>query len=617
MKNFFRIIIFIFVYSIFIQAQADRVEDVFSDINSDYKYLTELQSLYDAWVITPDKNWRFNPLSLLKRDDFTSMVMELKCEDCKQPSVSAKLLHQYHNSTPFFDVSKDNKNFYCIAKALDDGVVKGYSDWHKCENWVSDPNQTPFCPENYITLEEAIAIILRHSPIFVDYDMKKNDKYIYDDLIYSSSFYPYVITALETSIKYYDRDLNEKTLRLLEPSDNKNLWLKQNITREYFLKMSYFFQKVTWWCEFSDSREKDFTLGINVCNPDADLCDKIDISWDVNRYAFESKVVNFCPEGIDSYLWYIVNKETLEYTTYNKKNIDNHEFWDWIYEVRLIVIDKCWGISESSMELWRFWNIDNKEDKFYWVNIESVLPKIWPANFDFVPIVEWFSDNAQYFWDFWDWNTSNQKYPSNFFDVWTYFVELTVRENWIERKANIVIESLSEDDFDDLDKLLDKLEELKEKTDDEGIKNIIDKINQINNKNLLDKTKDTDWDWIPDYIDKCPFIPWVKENDWCPILDNKCSDDELKPCNNWYTCNFNTWYCEAKSMKNHKLYWTCNFPSSLSGIFWNLYSDNLCSNYRLEFNATLRKCDIVFPVITSNDDSKVFSRWSFFQIPEE
>gem|GEM_PF-3594520 len=53
--------------------------------------------------------------------------------------------------------------------------------------------------------------------------MKKNDKHIYDDLIYSSSFYPYVITALETSIKYYDRDLNEKTLRLLEPNDSRNL----------------------------------------------------------------------------------------------------------------------------------------------------------------------------------------------------------------------------------------------------------------------------------------------------------------------------------------------------------------------------------------------------------
>ena len=39
----------------------ENVEDVFSDISSDYKYLDELQILYENWMIKPDVNWKFNP----------------------------------------------------------------------------------------------------------------------------------------------------------------------------------------------------------------------------------------------------------------------------------------------------------------------------------------------------------------------------------------------------------------------------------------------------------------------------------------------------------------------------------------------------------------------------
>jgi hypothetical protein len=35
-------------------ASTQKVEDVFSDINSNYKYLSELQTLYDKGIIQPD-----------------------------------------------------------------------------------------------------------------------------------------------------------------------------------------------------------------------------------------------------------------------------------------------------------------------------------------------------------------------------------------------------------------------------------------------------------------------------------------------------------------------------------------------------------------------------------
>ncbi|MDP2395698.1 MAG: S-layer homology domain-containing protein [bacterium] len=43
---------------------------MFSDINSNYKYLNELQTLYDKGMIFPDKNGKFNPNELLNRDEF-------------------------------------------------------------------------------------------------------------------------------------------------------------------------------------------------------------------------------------------------------------------------------------------------------------------------------------------------------------------------------------------------------------------------------------------------------------------------------------------------------------------------------------------------------------------
>jgi|GEM_PF-848172 ABC-type long-subunit fatty acid transport system fused permease/ATPase subunit len=48
----------VLVFSLFSQAitfaDSIPVEDIFSDINSDYKYLNELQTLYDGGMISPD-----------------------------------------------------------------------------------------------------------------------------------------------------------------------------------------------------------------------------------------------------------------------------------------------------------------------------------------------------------------------------------------------------------------------------------------------------------------------------------------------------------------------------------------------------------------------------------
>jgi hypothetical protein len=53
-------IIFFCFISLFSFANAEnkkiQVQDIFSDINSDYQYIDELQLLYDKGIIEPDNN---------------------------------------------------------------------------------------------------------------------------------------------------------------------------------------------------------------------------------------------------------------------------------------------------------------------------------------------------------------------------------------------------------------------------------------------------------------------------------------------------------------------------------------------------------------------------------
>jgi hypothetical protein len=74
------------IHSIF--SAFSPVELVFNDINTDYKYFNELQELSDKQIFYPDKNGKFNPNNLLRRDEFVGIVMETSCNKCTKPNAS-------------------------------------------------------------------------------------------------------------------------------------------------------------------------------------------------------------------------------------------------------------------------------------------------------------------------------------------------------------------------------------------------------------------------------------------------------------------------------------------------------------------------------------------------
>jgi hypothetical protein len=43
--------------------------------------------------------------------------MEVTCKDCIQPNTALDLINSYENTQVFYDISKQNKYFYCVAEA--------------------------------------------------------------------------------------------------------------------------------------------------------------------------------------------------------------------------------------------------------------------------------------------------------------------------------------------------------------------------------------------------------------------------------------------------------------------------------------------------------------------
>lgn len=156
-----------------------------------------VQTLYDRHVIFDNGTHLFNPRGLIARDDFTSIVMEVGCERCLQPTPD--IIFAY-TSRVFEDVGFDNENFYCIARAESLGVVRGYvldeSGTVSCQDKTVH-SSVPFCPVNNITRIEAAAVLLRHAG-FWDETRNASDydhRYAISDI--SEYWYGYAMRALD------------------------------------------------------------------------------------------------------------------------------------------------------------------------------------------------------------------------------------------------------------------------------------------------------------------------------------------------------------------------------------------------------------------------------------
>lgn len=253
--------IFIFIFTLFIIhsifSAFTPVNKAFNDINKDYKYFNELQELYNNQIFYPDENAKFNPNKLLTRDEFVGVIMEISCNKCIKPNALIGIIDKYKNLTPFFDVLDSNNYSYCISLANDKNYIDNYIKWYKCNDWTINADKIPFCPNNYVSLEESISVILRNSNLF---SIEKNNIILSDITIWKITtklandvspknidwtaykYYGYIKKALNYSIEEYDSLWNKKIYKLIDLV-NWNVYPQKLITKEEFLKMVYIASK--------------------------------------------------------------------------------------------------------------------------------------------------------------------------------------------------------------------------------------------------------------------------------------------------------------------------------------------------------------------------------------
>ena len=462
--TFFVLYFVLFISSV--SSASISVDRIFSDIDKDYKYLDELQVLYDRGMIFPDENWKFNPKKLLTRDEFVGVAEEASCNKCMRPRTVLEYLERY-SEKPFFDVEETNKNFYCISYGKEAEHVIGYNPWDTCDDWTNLEWEVPFCVNNYINLEETLAVIMRMSWILtideaILFENRFNSWEVFNDLALDLkvtnedggfySFYPYFERALDYKLLEYDNYWNQIIYNLLE-KEGDYLRPKKNISKEEFLQIAYIVLK-SGSCR--DLEDKDLSISINVydksCDESKSVCEKSDLNDDKNIYDFEVEVWWACELWIDDnkYIWRFYNDSTWEEIKRYSKYIDNYQFlWAGRWYIFLRVIDKCWWTGEVFFtqfikktantgdinELW--WNLDGLwlgiiADKVYWD---------WPLKVSFDVIVKWWDGSYTYIWDFWDdtkWYWSNPTHT--FREPGVYEVIVKVRDDtWLKSESTIII----------------------------------------------------------------------------------------------------------------------------------------------------------------------------------
>lgn len=443
----FKIIFFLFTFFIFcfVNAENKPIDLVFKDINKNYKYYDELQFLYDRWIFYPDKNWNFNPWQFLKREEFVWIVSEISCNECIKPNTDFSLVQKYENSEIFFDIKKENDYFYCVADSLEKKKVAWYKEWTACQDWTQKAWERPFCPNNNIILEEALAIILRDWNILSSKEAEEIRNEIqnwkkFENILNISpklkngsvySFYPDFKKAFEYSFKDFDKDWYEKKLKLWDFW--KTINPKKYITKEDFLRISYISLKNN---SCKEKAKNDFWLKIEIleksCSETKIDCEVSDFSEKEKTFDFRAKISNFNWDWF-KYNWRFYNFETWKEFKRTWPFLDNISLDGWKYRVFLIGNWPNWEQSQvfSDLKIKKWWDEENPKNNLKIIisnhkcseNISFCEEESFP-NKNKIFDISW-----KWPWDSFEWEIENLDKKTSSTHTWD-FINNKIFEEW-------------------------------------------------------------------------------------------------------------------------------------------------------------------------------------------
>lgn len=694
------LIIFFILFAIQSIVRADfiPVDEVFSDIDKNYKYYKELQELYNRWMIFPEEDGKFHPEKLLERDEFVGISMEVICKKCIQPNTEDYFVNTYTGKDVFFDINESNRYFYCVAEADAMDYVRWYNIDYACENGTSKAWEAPFCPDNRITKEEAYAVILRNSKIWTIADNEAllwqirswvSFPNISDDVSplidgAAYTFYGYFKKALEYQITEYDTDGQATIYKLLEKIDNK-ISPKKYVTKEEFLYLAYIALKAN-NCKPPETKI-DIALKMEVldksCNEaEKDSCQRSGLDDPENTYDFLPIPEWFCSKGIkdpEGYIWRFYNTGTGERFNKYWKYLEDIKLPSiWIRRVYLRVIDNCGNTVEIFSTIVVEWDTDEELDgeidilegsctktktcpdidtcntpnnicdidvpiydipvcqagiqDYYWTITHTPTGKTfnfstkYVDDFDFSmpwqrrigvrvrdncnneiyrtkeifigdiwlnvtiyanPIIgyapllvdfEWFASGGDgkytYSWNFADGWRWNGKIIDHVFErQWVYLVNLFVKDgSWRSGDASVAIKALP-----------------------------------------LNCENDSDEDGVNDCDDLCPLVDGDAQNRGCPIFERKCGAD--CSCPSGYTCESQQRnICANNFCRPVIVTHPCLFDARQDTIYGNVMCNSCPCNRFVDYLASIRKCDVLFPAITSPNSTQIYSQWEIYNV---
>ncbi len=587
------IILFFSLPSVF--AERSLVEDIFSDIDEDYQYRDELQTLYDRGMIIPGEDNLFWADKPLQRDEFVGISMEVVCERCMLPHTDFSYIEKYTQREIYFDVTPENPYFYCIAEADTNNAVRGYGIGESCQNGQSNPLERPFCPENTIKLEEAVAVLLRNSWIFT---IEQNQEVIRDisagriteklwndvsptDMQWNPyTFYGYLRKALEYEIYEYDSSGNKKILKLLGPDSWGNINAQSFVSKEDFLRMAYIALKSNNCKEVTDEA---LALQIRIQDKQCKISDGINCRLSSlddagNIYDFVADGETTCELGIDKKVWYIwrfhntdTGQQIFRYTPY----LDNFIFpWEGTWRVYSRVVDICGNSSEV------YSTVVTRDVGESWLSVSvNASPIAWYESLfvEFTPRVKWWQAPYEYEWNFWQgaqaiWSKVSYLYRNE----GIYRVLLQVRDRDGKTSSSTAVIEVYDWDVCGWD---------------------------------------SDSDGINDCDDRCPWVFWTLNNSGCPVYESSCWPN--CSCPEGYICSSSDetscsqdWVCQPITFRSQN----CLHNNQSASILWGAVCDSCPCDQSVDFYASMRSCDVIFPAITSPDGSQLYSRGNYWQV---
>ncbi len=609
-----------------------KAQNPFIDVNKNDFFYNDLDYLYNAWVIKDTPDHKFNPNSLIKRDEYVATVVWVWCKECINPTIEDILKF---STDPFVDLTKENPYFYCIAKWKEEGIIQWYTldaSWkYTCQNNVVNTS-VPFCPENNITRIEATTILLRSAKLLVENTNSVK-----------------TINIADVDDKYYQIAKKWIEVWLIKIDNQNKVYPNEFINKKEFISMA----AKTFWLNSCELKQNDNDNKLSSEIKIFDSNNKNSCIWwgELSEFNNTTNSYDFYwyteSTGDFIYKWEFINMTSWEKIVAEWKCLNDFllkESWVWLIQLTL-TDKKTWASSISYSQISNIpktssgiaanitWNVTSP-----WTNLKS---------YDFQSILNNASWNYTYSWDFWDWKTSSEKNPTHVYDsAWTYLVKLNVTDSsWntssatynvsIGNSVNNISAGISANpitwqnplkvnfdsitnaswnatyswDFWDGSKSFEKDPE--HVFSEPWYYNVILKIYDSNwnvwvSQVVIEvlETLDRDQDSVLDSVDYCPEVKWPASNDWCPIITEF----------NWifpFWASTNSWTSLPFWIMNKCL----AEKSAKNGFIDWLLSCNQCPcGYDIKFLSDIRWCDIIFPAITSPNKNSIYSRGAVYQI---